>query len=164
MCEQPTVKHKGDAVATTDLFELLKSDHRKVQALLEKMLKGGASKSKQQNFEKFQTEFLGHAAAEEKLLYPMLIEQSDQPELGHMALEEHRAARMVLKDLIGLKPNDERWIARCQVMAELINHHIEEEESEVFDAFGEIIDEEQSKQLAKQFQQSKKQGPSRMAA
>ncbi|MGE5293849.1 MAG: hemerythrin domain-containing protein, partial [Solirubrobacterales bacterium] len=80
-------------------------------------------------------------------------------EIAFEAIEEHRAAKMVLSDLHEAAVDDPRWAARCKVLKELVEHHIEEEESDVFEAARQVFDEERASMAAKRFKELKKESP-----
>jgi hemerythrin-like domain-containing protein len=141
-----------------DLFAMLKKDHDEVKKVLGALVgsTGRATKSRQSGFQKLQELLIPHMVAEEEMFYPIIIQES-QAEKGYQAMEEHRAARAVLSDLKELDFGDDKWHARCQVLAELLEHHIEEEESDIFEAARDVIDDERSQKLAKQFQAKKEE-------
>ena len=109
-----------------DIFSIIKSDHKKVQDTLESMLdtSSGDEQSRRQFTDQLRDLLLPHMSAEEALLYPLLMEEGD-PELAMEAIEEHRTAKHVLSELESLSPGDAFWHARCQVLSELIEHHID---------------------------------------
>jgi hypothetical protein len=67
--------------------------------------------------------------AEEQYFYQILLDETSEQEDLYSALEEHRAAKMVLSDLTEAAEDDPRWMARLKVLKEMIEHHVEEEES-----------------------------------
>lgn len=139
-----------------DIFSIIKSDHKKVQDTLESMLdtSAGDEQSRRQFTDQLRDLLLPHMSAEEALLYPLLMEEGD-PELAMEAIEEHRTARHVLSELESLSPGDAFWHARCQVLSELIEHHIDEEESDVFENASEFLDKQRAQRLAREFEQRK---------
>lgn len=74
------------------------------------------------------------------------------------ALEEHRAAEdLVLPDLMNTDPATEQFSGRAKVLKELIEHHIEEEESEMFKDAKTLLDKDQLTQLGEQMESRKKE-------
>lgn len=100
-----------------------------------------------------------HMYAEEQYFYQILLDETDEKETAFEAIEEHRAAKMVLADLHEAALDDPRWAARCKVLKELVEHHIEEEESEVFKLARKVIDEDRAASVAKRFKEMKKEAP-----
>ncbi len=138
---------------------MLRDEHEAVLDTFEEMLEttSRAVKTRKDQLAKLQQLLLPHMAGEEKVFYPAL--QQEEQELTFEAYEEHRVAKSVLKDLLALSPDDERWHARCQVLQEIIAHHIEEEESEVFDAAEESFGDDELDEMEQRFEQAKKQAP-----
>ena len=122
---------------TPDAVTLLKSDHRKVEDLfakLEKTTARGAGR-RVALVAQIGTELEQHMALEEEVFYPAFREaarKKDDKELYHEAREEHHAARLILSELAQLDPTDETFGAKAKVLKEMIEHHVEEEEDEMF--------------------------------
>jgi hemerythrin-like domain-containing protein len=144
------------------LFDVLRKDHDQVKSMLTRLLNSrpGAA-SRRTGVERLTTLLMPHMRAEESLLYPQLVERGHE-DLGLEAMEEHRVARRVLDDLRDTPEEDPLWHARCTVLSELINHHIEDEESDVFEAADDVLEQDEKDALARQVQQFKRQ--SRRAA
>jgi hemerythrin superfamily protein len=148
-----------------DIFEVLTSDHEKVKKILEQMQQTSsrASGRREKLVQSLSVNFLPHAYAEEQYFYQILLDETSEQEDIYSALEEHRAAKMVLADLTDAAADDPRWMARLRVLKELVEHHIEEEESQIFDIAREVIDEDRSNEVAKRFKELKKEAPMVMA-
>ncbi|MBE0537955.1 MAG: hemerythrin domain-containing protein [Phycisphaerae bacterium] len=143
-----------------DIFEMLKKDHRKVLEILEKLETSSdrASKTRQKQFTQLRQELLPHMAAEENYFYPYVLDRlSDKEQRRALfeGIEEHRAARSVLTDSEDAGVSDERWQPDIAVLKELIAHHIDEEESEIFDAAREVI--EDPEEMGEKFMSHKKE-------
>lgn len=110
--------------------ELLREDHRKVQELFEEF-EGADNRSRQRIADQALTELEIHAKLEEELIYPAIREVLDEEDLMDEALEEHHAVKLLIKELRKMGPKDERYRAKFKVMAEMVKHHIEEEESRI---------------------------------
>lgn len=144
-----------------DIFDVLTADHDKVKKILEQMeeTSARAGKKRETLLENLNVNLLPHMYAEEQCFYPILLDESSDKEVAYESLEEHRAAKAVLKDLEDASSDDPRWGARLKVLKELIEHHIAEEESTVFDAARSILDEERAVEVAKRFKEMKKEAP-----
>jgi hemerythrin-like domain-containing protein len=80
---------------------------------------------------------------EEEIFYPKYRDagSKEQAKMYFEALEEHRAAEeLVLPDLLETAPDSEQFSGRAKVLKELIEHHIEEEETELFKQAKELLD------------------------
>ena len=144
-----------------DIFDIITSDHEKVTKILEQMeqTSARAGKKRETLLENLSANLLPHMYAEEQYFYPILLDESSDQEVAYEALEEHRAAKAVFTDLEEASLDDPRWLARCKVLKELIEHHIEEEESTVFDLARSIMDEDRAAEAGKRFKELKKEAP-----
>ena len=129
-----------------DILNTLKKDHKKVLEILDKLesTSNRAGKSRQKLFEQLKEELLPHMYAEENYLYPYLLDRTSEEEQREKIMqgeEEHHAARSVLSDATKVSFSDEHWHPDIQVLRELISHHIEEEESEIFDIAEEVVED-----------------------
>ena len=108
-----------------DAFELLKTDHKRVAAIFEKLepTTERALKTRQELFEKLNEELTVHAAIEEKFLYPVLKDEKDTHDIAFEAVEEHRIVKELLKELQALPPDSPEWTAKLTVLKENVEHH-----------------------------------------
>jgi hemerythrin-like domain-containing protein len=144
-----------------DIFDIITSDHEKVKKTLEQMehTTSKAGKRREQLLHSLSESLLPHLYAEEQYFYQILLDETDEKETAFEGIEEHRAAKMVFSDLQEAATDDPRWAARCKVLKELIEHHIEEEESEIFEVARKILDEERAESVGKRFKEMKKEAP-----
>ena len=73
-----------------------------------------------------------HADLEERLIYPAIRAEVDAADMMNEAIEEHHLVHVLIAELKKLKPGDEKFQAKFSVLSELVKHHIEEEEGEMF--------------------------------
>lgn len=135
-----------------ELFEMLQEDHEKFKSILDDLSETseGAEKTRESHFKKLQELLLPHMRAEEQAFYPKLKAHKETKELALEALEEHHAAEMVLTELANLSFSDEVWLPKLKVFQEMLEHHIEEEESEVFDSAEDVMSEQQLDEIMQQ--------------
>ena len=119
-------------------IQLLKDDHKKVKGLLAELEATTArgTKKRTQLLATIAQELRVHTKIEEEIFYPALREAGEKSEDEKMyfeALEEHRAAGdLVLPDLEKTAPDSEKFSGRAKVLKELVEHHADEEEKEMF--------------------------------
>jgi hemerythrin-like domain-containing protein len=144
-----------------DIFDVLTSDHEKVKKILEQMEQTSprAAKRRETLLDHLNENLLPHMYAEEQFFYQILLDESSDKEVPYEALEEHRAAKAVLADLEQAPADDPRWLARAKVLKELVEHHIEEEETTVFDVARSLMDEDRATDIAHRFKELKKEAP-----
>lgn len=140
-----------------DAFKLLKSDHEKVAGILEK-LEGTterALKTREELFTQLKTELDIHAGIEEKIFYPVLEKAEESRDITLEAFEEHRLVKQLLGELEAEAKDDEKWTAKFTVLKEQIEHHVEEEEGEMFKKARKVLSEEEIKELGARMEKAK---------
>lgn len=120
-----------------DAISLLESDHKSLKAKLEALAETSsrAVKRRKQLLEAIRAELEAHTKIEEKIFYPAFHEHLTTEEgekLYYEALEEHHAAKLVLADLSKADPSTPSFGGKAKVLKELVLHHAEEEEKEMF--------------------------------
>ncbi|MDQ6618407.1 MAG: hemerythrin domain-containing protein [Pseudomonadota bacterium] len=115
--------------------ELLTQDHRNVQKMFRKAQKmESGDRELQEIVEMTCAALTQHAELEEQLFYPALREGGQNQDLVAEAQIEHDSAKQLIAQLEALGPRDERYKAMFKVLGEYVNHHIEEEETQIFRA------------------------------
>ena len=122
-------------------IQLLKDQHKKTKAALEKGSKGKLS---QKEAKEAADELVAHMVIEEHVFYPRIREL--QKDLVSESYEEHTTARFSLARCLSATTAEETK-TRFTVLKELIEHHVEEEEEEMFPKVAKAIDEEELEQL-----------------
>ena len=142
-----------------NIFDIIVHDHENVKNILQKLLTSTtrAGKTREQHFNKLRDELSQHMFAEEQLFYPFLMDHADDREPVHEALEEHRSARIVLSDVEATPVDDESWHPKLKVLHEQLDHHIQEEELDIFELAHEFVDEDMAHDLGQKFQGLKKE-------
>jgi hemerythrin-like domain-containing protein len=142
-----------------DAISLLKDDHRKMKKLLselESTTERGV-KTRQELFTKMKDELTIHEAIEEEIFYPALKEHPKAKEIVLEAYEEHHVVDMVMAEIEGVPFEDESWGAKFTVMKENIEHHIEEEENEMFTQARQVFDNTELEALGERMAARKEQ-------
>ena len=142
-----------------DAFSLLKADHRKVEDLFQQ-LEAASGKAKLRVFEQIKTELDLHTHIEEKIFYPALEKPKQTHELTLEAYEEHDVVKKLLKELSRSKSANEEWEAQAKVLQENVEHHVEEEENELFPKAQSALGQEDIEELGERMEaeKSRKQG------
>jgi hemerythrin superfamily protein len=119
-----------------DALALLKTDHKAVKALLKDFaqLRGRSPQKQQAVVTQLCTALTVHAQVEEELVYPVLkaLRSQDIKDLVREAAEEHQVATTLIGELTTLSPADEQYEAKVTVLGEYVQHHVKEEEQELF--------------------------------
>lgn len=136
-------------------IDLLKADHEKVKSILAQLSSSTdrAVKKRTELLEKLELEITIHTQLEEDILYPAFKEAGgkEQDEMYYEAKEEHRTVdSLVLPDLKKTDPSTPEFAGRVKVVKELLEHHIEEEETEMFPQAKKLLGKAKLEDLGEQ--------------
>ena len=140
-----------------DALTLLKQDHDKVKRLLgelESTTERGV-KTRTQLFAEIKGELMVHEAIEEEIFYPALLDKAKTHDITLEGYEEHHVVDLLMGELEDLDVADETWGAKAKVMQENIEHHIEEEEGEMFQKTRQVFDDAELDALGERMQARK---------
>lgn len=143
-------------------IEMLKTDHQKVRDLFDQLAgtTERAKKTRRDLLGKIEHELVIHTRLEEELFYPAFrdTDGKEHRKMYHEATEEHRAVeRMVLPDLKDTDPASEEFAGRLKVLKELVQHHISEEEEQMFPEAEEALGAEQLDELGRRMEARRKE-------
>lgn len=114
----------------------LTADHANVKKMFkqyDKLAEGDASDSERRKLaEMICAELTAHATAEEEIFYPAARRAIDDPDLIDEADVEHATAKDLIAQIEDSSPSDAHYDAKVKVLGEYINHHVQEEEGEIF--------------------------------
>ncbi len=119
----------------TDAIALLTGDHKEVKQLFkdfDKLKESGDDSEKQAIVTQICTALTVHAQVEEEIFYPTVRDAIDDDDLMDEAMVEHAGAKELIAQLMSMDPSDEYYDAKVTVLGEEIDHHVEEEEGEMF--------------------------------
>jgi hemerythrin superfamily protein len=121
-------------------IDMLESQHREVEDLFSKIEKAKDVTTKEQAFILLADSLAIHASIEEHHFYPAVKARRTR-EILLESLEEHLAIKRVLSDLLDVAVDDETFGAKLSVLKEEVEHHVEEEESDLFPRVMKLFDE-----------------------
>ena len=133
----------GGGEGSQDVTELLKADHDRVDELFEKV-KANADGDNKDVFQTIRQELELHTHVEEQIFYPNLLENGDEElqKIVREGLEEHGQVKTLLTEMGPMSGDDEKFKAKLQVLMENVEHHVEEEEREMFPMVHDQLDEQ----------------------
>jgi hemerythrin superfamily protein len=145
-----------------DAIVLLKNDHKTVEKLFKQFEKAGdnAHKTKRDIVDKIIEELSIHAAIEEQHFYPTIREKA--PDIADdvlEGLEEHHVVKWTLSELKGMSPQAERFDAKVTVLIEMVRHHVEEEEGDMFPKVREAMGRKDLQELGETMEKAKAISP-----
>lgn len=140
-------------------FALLKADHKKVADILEKLdsTTERGVKTREELFAQLKTELDVHARIEETIFYPALEEAKETRDITLEAFEEHRLVKQLLAELDKMSKDQEEWTAKFTVLKENVEHHVEDEEGEMFPKARKVLSEEEAETLGTRLEEAKKE-------
>ncbi|MCA1561994.1 MAG: hemerythrin domain-containing protein [Acidobacteria bacterium] len=132
-----------------DAVTLLETDHRRLEDLLKKgeETTERAVKGRTQLLHTLTSELTVHELIEEKILYPALRAHPEAKDIVLEGYQEHHVADLIVKELHTVHKDDEQWGAKFKVLKENIEHHIKEEEGEMFRTARGVFSREDLHQL-----------------
>ena len=135
------------------IYDELRKDHAEVKEMFEELLglSPRASRQKQPLFQKLKAALTAHSKGEERTIYQALKGESETRSDTLEAIEEHHVVDVMLREIARLETNDERWTAKLTVLKENVEHHIEEEENNLFPKAEEALSEEEADELGEKF-------------
>jgi hemerythrin-like domain-containing protein len=140
-----------------DALALLKEDHDKAKKLmteLEETTERGV-KTREQKWTKLLKELTIHENIEEEIFYPALAEHPKAKDIVLEAMEEHHLVDDIVEQLKDTPFDDEHWAAKFKVTKENVEHHIEEEETEMFKVARQVFSKEELDELGSRLEATK---------
>ncbi len=139
-------------------FQLLKEDHQKVSGLFQQLepTTERAEKTRTELFARLQQELDVHAKVEESIFYPAIKQAAETREIVLEGFEEHHVVKLLLKELEAVPVDTEQWTAKLKVLQENVEHHVEEEEGEMFQKARQVLSEDEINRLGEQMEEEKK--------
>lgn len=129
---------------------LLKKQHRKVESMFSSLEKGKGDKAAV--LAQLANDLVAHMAIEQTIFYPAV--RTIETEMVGESYEEHALAELALKRLLDTAPDDATFSAKVVALKELIEHHVEEEEKELFPAVEDELESEDLESLGVEMQRA----------
>lgn len=141
-----------------DVRALLEKDHDEVKEILVALDEGKRGASRAALLTKLKRELTAHSRAEEKIVYDALIRARAKLETHVLAEEgyvEHHSVDDLLKRISKLPVGNELWKAHVKVLREMLEHHISEEQNQMFAQLGEYFEREELVRMGERFLRQK---------
>lgn len=136
-----------------NIYDELKHEHAEMHSMMESLSK----KFDQKAFDELAENLERHMEAEEDVLYSRLQDEEDVRPQVLEGIEEHRAATSILRRLQNIEGGSEVWDARLKVLSETVDHHVQEEETQLFPQAQKFISAEEAITLREQFEKAREQ-------
>jgi hypothetical protein len=160
-CNQFTIhascqKTKTDGDCMTDIFTRLKQDHDRHRAMLDRVADtSGDSKERREAFEELRIDVSAHANAEEQSLYAEMLARPDLQDKGRHSVAEHEEADEYFEELVDMEFSSSGWLTRFKTLKDRLEHHMDEEENEIFAAAKKDLSDKRAQELGKIFDERK---------
>jgi hemerythrin superfamily protein len=128
-------KRSGSGTRAQDAIAMLMADHKKVKKLFsdfDKLKEEGGDENKSAIVNQICNELKIHTELEERIFYPAVRKAIDDSDLMDEALVEHAGAKELIAQLEDASPDDDLYDAKVTVLSEQIDHHVKEEEGQMF--------------------------------
>lgn len=147
-----------------DIFSLIKQDHQEVDGLFKQLRDAKGSRALcAQLFTQLKEALELHAHAEEQVFYPALQEDDMMQEMVEEALDDHQLVAELLEELATTPKGSAAWDEKIRILAENVQEHVEEEESDIFDVAHQLLSKEEAAELAERWQTAKQEQMARHA-
>jgi hypothetical protein len=140
----------------TDIYARIKEDHdshRRILDILDKT--HGDSDGRRELFAKLKAEVEAHTAAEEETFYAALIVEPDGRDKARHSISEHKDAADLIDELEDMDLASTGWLTKFRSLKESLEHHMDEEEDEVFAKARGLIPDSEADRLGKVFAERK---------
>jgi hypothetical protein len=142
----------------TDIYSAIKSDHDSHRALLERIADtSGASEDRKAAWDEFYHDVKSHAAAEEETFYSKLISKTWGQDAARHSVHEHQQLDDLMEELNEMDMASSGWLTKFKSLRHDYEHHIDEEEDEVFARAKEVIDAGEIKGYGERFLKRKEE-------
>ena len=136
-------------------LDILKQDHQKVKGLFQEMRKDSDRGRQKELLDKIDTELEIHTHIEETVFYPAVDEHEEFKDMIAEAREEHQEAKLLLDELEELGADDHDFGSKLQQLMEAVEHHVEEEEGEMFPKIQKVFTEDELEELGRDLEMAK---------
>jgi len=143
-------------MADARIFADLKADHDRHRDLLARLAETkGDSEERRALFEAFRVEVTAHAAAEEESLYATMLGRPELRDEARHSVSEHKEIDDFLTELFEMEMSSPAWLPKFKEMRHRYEHHIDEEEEEMFPAAAKDLSGAEQERLGKVFEARK---------
>lgn len=128
-----------------NVFELLKQDHQKVRDIFSQLASTTSEnkRGRQDLFQELKRELMAHGHAEEKAFYPTLVDKPPTHEIVEDGINEHHQFEQLIGRIETMPVDSEEWLATVGDLEKMVEHHVREEEDEIFPQARRLLPDDQ---------------------
>lgn len=146
-----------------NIIDMLKQDHQEAAAMMDRIESAGEGESSvKTTFDQLKRALTLHTQIEETIFYPALRNNEETADQISDSFEEHQEVKDLLAEMAGLQAGNEEFIGLMSDLRNAVEHHVEEEENELFPKAQKILGESRLQEMGQQMMQMK-QGKSATA-
>ncbi|MXQ08660.1 hemerythrin domain-containing protein [Alphaproteobacteria bacterium GH1-50] len=135
-----------------DIYTAIKKDHDAHRRLLETIADtSGASDTRKEAWDEFYHDVKSHAAAEEETFYSKLISKTWGQDAARHSVHEHQQLDDLMEELREMDMSEGAWLTKFKELKHEYEHHMDEEENEVFSRAREVISDDEIKGFGERF-------------
>ena len=139
-----------------DIYERIEADHDLQRELANKLVETqGDGPERRQLWERLRPEVEAHAAAEEQTFYAELIQAPSAQEQARHSISEHKEAADLIEELESTDMASGAWLTKFKKLKEELEHHMDEEEKEIFPLAGRLLSAERKTAMVAEFDEAK---------
>ena len=140
----------------TDIYQAILADHKRHRELLDKIADtSGDSEQRRKFWDDFYYDVSAHAAAEEETFYSKLLEEPHGQDKARHSVHEHQEMDDIMIELSEMDFSSPGWLARFKTLKHDYEHHMEEEENEIFNAAKKLFSDTEETEFAENFAKRK---------
>lgn len=140
-----------------NVFEVLKHDHEMARDLFAQIERSGEKDRREELFQKLKQELIAHAHAEERIFYPVLKEKQQTHDQIEEGISEHHHVEQLLSSLENMDCGSDEWLQQVRQLKQEVEHHVHEEEEEIFPKAQQLLKVTQVIEMADKVQEVKDQ-------
>jgi len=145
--------------AREDALALLRADHKEVRRLLEELKSASSNERRERLLNQVEEALKTHTKIEEEVFYPafrdVAVTKRDR-QLFFEAIEEHHAVDTILPEVASVRAEPDVFAARAKVLKEIVEHHAEEEETEMFPRARKLLPASELRRLGTEMAERKR--------
>ena len=142
----------------TSIYDAIKEDHKTHRELLDRLAEtSGDSQERREAWDHFYYDVKSHAAAEEETFYSTLISKTWGQDAARHSVHEHQQMDDLMEELNNMDMSSPGWLTKFKQLKHDYEHHMDEEEDEVFTRAKEVVDDSKVDEIGAAFEKRKKE-------
>ncbi len=142
-----------------NIFDSLRTDHNKQRYLLDRLIETSGDSTERDNiFQKIKSELSIHANAEERFFYVPLFQHDLTQDMSRHSVAEHHELDELVETLEQTDYSSSAWLIEAKKLHDRVNHHLDEEEQQIFQLAGKVLSDKEKVDLAKDYMQETRIG------